>query len=1271
MVLEGRNELTLPRVIEAAQSRISIDPPILTAGKNYILSGPTTKDKNLGEPLHIHACTSIIHQVHRPNDEKEYQSHNNLAELLKKSNPESCNNFASIGSDDEYTYQNTAHLGRFRGGRKTQEVLQDMRQILKKCGVSLPSTVQPVDSKSSVKGIQEILRKKSIPFNTVFLPFHKNDFKERDFIVSDPLPEKPNQRNRLHRIHKVVRFVVEDWLFLALLGIIMAICSLAMDLAIEFLQTWHVGVIEYANESTQGFSNIATTYCVWTGYAVALVIMSAVFVHYVAPQAIGSGIPEMKTILRGVILKEYLTFRTLVSKMVGLTLSLGSGMPIGKEGPFVHVASVVANLLSSMVQSFQGIYANESRSSEMLAAACAVGVSSTFSAPIGGECFTVVAFYQTSFPREAFFPEEIPVFALIGVICGFLSAAFIYIQRKMVLFLRKNKYAKSIFQKHWIIYPIVISLLVASLTYPKGFGKFLAGEKKFSQTAKDFFANCTWTAPVNTSNYCGESFLETWTGPNGEYSVFVNLSCFMVVYFFLTALVSTLPIPSGIFGPSFVFGAAIGRTVGELIATRYPDGIRGPDDILIFPGVYAVVGAAAFCGGVTHTVSVAVIVFELTGQLLYILPVMISVLIANAICSYLQPSIYDSIIKIKHLPYLPDIPHSSSNFHGIRVEQFMTKNVHFLNLQSNYKDAQNIILDSPNIKAFPVVENEQSKILIGSCSRSKLIRSLERKVGQESRQSEANRRIKSAIENIDKRFQMVDQKRASIAADKRPSLFEIHPTFAAPNQQATSEQNDVPAEPTRIKNEKENSKNGGRFQIVPVEKQDQPSTTKIARCESSCSGQDRLFSRRKGLAAPESPASLAVMSIEKNKDDLLSPPNANDRRRSLTVPSHSSANDVYGTIGGMIRTLTRFSVNRLRKSQYDTDYDLHGDERRAWEQRQLNSIIDFDSLGVDPAPFQLVENSSLFKVHSLFSLLGLSRAYVTKCGRLVGVVALKDLRVAVERAQNGQLSGDSPPLWSHVDTADKDNNPENDSDHHSSENSEEEEDDIRNDILTPRLEVLSRKSTMYGRDYDIETYKQQRANKASSHKRPSVVLKDAVNLLARGALSANSDPCLASSVAVQEDSDHSIASSPRSLSEYYQSYPSSPTSPTSKKSFTLPTILLTTEDDCVDLEANATSLSNPNFAPTKVQNVDEDRIKSRQSTNDLNQIKDESSEQTTKVQRSHSEILHPKNLTGYKVKKTPSWLGASKQDRSTRRVQIVDPLSIPKMTTQSKNQENE
>lgn len=39
----------------------------------------------------------------------------------------------------------------------------------------------------------------------------------------------------------------------------------------------------------------------------------------------------MKTILRGVILKEYLTLKAFVAKVVALTAGLGSGIPVGKE----------------------------------------------------------------------------------------------------------------------------------------------------------------------------------------------------------------------------------------------------------------------------------------------------------------------------------------------------------------------------------------------------------------------------------------------------------------------------------------------------------------------------------------------------------------------------------------------------------------------------------------------------------------------------------------------------------------------------------------------------------------------------------------------------------------------------------------------------------------------------------------------------------------------------------------------------------------------------
>lgn len=55
----------------------------------------------------------------------------------------------------------------------------------------------------------------------------------------------------------------------------------------------------------------------WVLIPTLLVIFAAAFCQWMAPSAAGSGIPEMKTILRGVVLKEYLTWKTLLAKVRG------------------------------------------------------------------------------------------------------------------------------------------------------------------------------------------------------------------------------------------------------------------------------------------------------------------------------------------------------------------------------------------------------------------------------------------------------------------------------------------------------------------------------------------------------------------------------------------------------------------------------------------------------------------------------------------------------------------------------------------------------------------------------------------------------------------------------------------------------------------------------------------------------------------------------------------------------------------------------------------
>ncbi|XP_012252937.2 chloride channel protein 2 isoform X4 [Athalia rosae] len=817
----------------------------------------------------------------------------------------------------------------------------------------------------------------------------------------------------------------EDWVFLALLGVIMAFLSYAMDKGISICNNARIWL--YQDLTTQP----ALQYLAWVSLPVCLILFSAGFVHIVAPQSIGSGIPEMKTILRGVALKEYLTFRTLVAKIIGLTVTLGSGLPLGKEGPFVHIASIVATLLSKLVTSFQGIYENESRNCEMLAAACAVGVAACFAAPIGGVLFsievttvyfavrnywrgffaavcgattfrllaiwfnkeeTITAMFHTNFTADfPFDPQELFVFALIGVGSGLGGAFYVWLHRQYVIFMRKNKSMNSFLQKNRFLYPGIVSLLVASVSFPLGLGQFMAGDLTTHEQVMGLFVNFTWNKADLT---VGEmNVVQHWST---EYTdVFIGLLSYVAFTFTFSIISSTVPVPSGIFIPVFKIGAALGRATGEAMALWFPNGVRyGGVMSPITPGGYATVGAAAFSGAVTHTISVSVIVFEMTGQITHIVPIMIAVLISNAIAALLQPSIYDSIILIKKLPYLPDLLPSSSGMYNIYVEDFMVRDVKYIWHGITYQRLKEILKENRKLRGFPLADNPGSMILLGSIQRLELIKLIEKHIGRERRlqvaqkwQKEAEERAKEEMER-----QIREQERT-----RRPSRFEVIP---APDMLKMQRQSTSDLTSSGNGNDPQHTFHSPIFGS-------QPKKSILKKTHSfTLKGFSPLVSPAvtpyTTVTGAESRIRLAFEAIFRKSatlQDVDPDPEMGsggsvgvDRRDSvdaLHVPSHQSMLSPSPT------TLKKVQLPRERV------IDMSAEDQKQWEESEMALEVDFSRCHIDPAPFQLVERTSLLKVHSLFSMVGVNHAYVTAIGRLVGVVALKELRKAIEEANAG------------------------------------------------------------------------------------------------------------------------------------------------------------------------------------------------------------------------------------------------------------------------------
>ncbi|KAM8972719.1 chloride channel protein ClC-Kb-like [Pelodytes ibericus] len=569
----------------------------------------------------------------------------------------------------------------------------------------------------------------------------------------------------------------EDWIFLFLLGITMATISFGLDVTIAKLQRMNLWVYDALNQY------LYLQYFSWVLYHVLLMMVSAGVAKYISPQAAGSGIPELKVTLRGVVLDEFFTFRTFIAKLIGVTCTLAAGSTIflGKVGPFVHMATILATLLGKLMVKLVGAKENPSRKYELLIAGAAVGVACCFVAPVGGVLFsveatathfavrnywrgffaatcaalmfrllavinhegeTVAVLFKTTWRVE--FPFDLPEYfsyALLGVVCGCVCCVYLFLHRVTLVFLNHNERVGKFMRNNKIVYAAFVSLILASITFPHGFGQYIGGTRlSMKEHLETFFNNVTWgieeaSTQLNTTrqppNPTYDNNWLQWTHP--QMSALEKLACFIVLKFFMLLFANTMIIPAGYFLPTFVYGAGLGRLYGEILAKIFPEGIISEGvQIRINPAGYALAGAAAYSGAVTHTISTALLVFELTGQMSHILPVLIAVLIANAISQSCQNSFFDLIIIVKKLPYLPKLAMGKNSAHDLCAEDFMVTDLLYLVKGFKFKEVRHLLKTS-EIRQFPIVDAEASKILLGSVSRKALSKILSDQLSTERR----------------------------------------------------------------------------------------------------------------------------------------------------------------------------------------------------------------------------------------------------------------------------------------------------------------------------------------------------------------------------------------------------------------------------------------------------------------------------------------------------------------------------------------------------------
>ncbi|KAI5287603.1 hypothetical protein KEM54_005876 [Ascosphaera aggregata] len=590
-----------------------------------------------------------------------------------------------------------------------------------------------------------------------------------DFSSIDWIFEHAKERGRVASLHESyigpfgrLRLLLDSthvWLVLICSGVAVGVLAACIDIAGDWLGDLKTGYCKAGPEG--GHLSKCTQWVQWReafqlskawGYVVEYlfyIFYSILFASTASFLALTyacyakhSGIPEIKSILNGLVIQQFLSPKTLLIKSLGLCLAVASGLWLGKEGPLIHVACCCADLF---MRPFKSLYRNEATRREILAAAAASGISVAFGSPIGGVLFTLeqvasyfpdktmwrsfvcamvagvalhamnpfrtgkIVLYQVTYTR-GWHSFEIFPFIMLGILGGLYGAFLIKLNMKFARWKRSQDF-------QW---PVLVVALVALVTAIVNFPNIFM-RAQLSDLVHYLFSQC--------SDSPDDPFLLCKTGAASWATISLLLTAAFFGFCFAT-ITFGLDIPAGIILPSLAIGALYGRAVGiamEMWQRAHPnyflfDACGEPESQCITPGIYAIIGAAAALGGASRmTVSIVVIMFELTGALTYVIPIMISVMLSRW-CGDIfgKKSIYESWIHFKGYTFLDHEEDSSILDLTVRSVMKKLSDLTVITAEGHTIETLRDILAETTYRGFPIIKELSNPVLLGYISRNEL-----------------------------------------------------------------------------------------------------------------------------------------------------------------------------------------------------------------------------------------------------------------------------------------------------------------------------------------------------------------------------------------------------------------------------------------------------------------------------------------------------------------------------------------------------------------------
>ena len=344
-----------------------------------------------------------------------------------------------------------------------------------------------------------------------------------------------------------------------------------------------------------------------------------------APDAGGSGIPQVKAVLHGI--RTMAWPRVLAVKFIGGIAGIGAGLALGREGPTIQMGAATGQ----MVGGWFTCTARERRT--LIAAGAGAGLAAAFNAPLAGLVF-VLEEVQRDFSRGVF------TATLIASVVADIVARLLLGQLP-IFFIETGEIPPLTLLPFALLLGLVAALLgvLFNRTLVASLGLF---ERRGPRPA--------WVGGALVGAIIGTvALFAPWAVGSGHHLVEEMLSGnqavavlagFFVLRFLLTMVSYGCGAPGGIFAPLLVLGAAIGLLVGAVAQQWDPQMSRH------LP-TFAVIGMAAYFSAIVRApLTGIVLMVEMTANYALVLPLVVACLTAYGIADYLRDlPVYEALLQ--------------------------------------------------------------------------------------------------------------------------------------------------------------------------------------------------------------------------------------------------------------------------------------------------------------------------------------------------------------------------------------------------------------------------------------------------------------------------------------------------------------------------------------------------------------------------------------------------------------------------------------------------